>query len=310
MRVLITGGFGFVGGRLAEHLVKTGHQVILGSRNDHFPAPWLPCAEVVKIEWDNIKSLEYCCNGVDLVIHAAGMNMQDCFSDPIEALAFNGLATARLVKAASQKSVRRIIYLSTAHVYASPLNGTITEETRTSNLHPYATSNLAGEYAILGAGELKQIEAVVLRMSNAFGVPAQSNANCWTLLVNDLCLQSIKFKKMILRSNGLQQRNFISMKKVCSSIECLSSFNLNLGWINTFNLGGSSLTLIEMAQLIQKRCELAIGVSPKLVCKDKTLNQIYKKLDYREDRLIESGLCIYDDAINEIDKLLIFRNEM
>ena len=151
MRILIAGGFGFVGGRLAEHFLQAGHQIVLGSRNESNPPDWLPQAEVAQIKWNDDCDLESSCEGVDVIIHAAGMNVQDCAADPATALDFNGVATANLVEAASRAGVKKFIYLSTAHIYASLLVSTITEETLPRNLHPYATSHLAGEHAVLSA---------------------------------------------------------------------------------------------------------------------------------------------------------------
>ena len=86
---------------------------------------------------------------VDVVIHTAGMNAQECASDPEQALAFNGTVTADLVSSAVKQGVQKFIYLSTAHVYKEPLVGTISESSQTTNTHPYATSHLAGEIPVL-----------------------------------------------------------------------------------------------------------------------------------------------------------------
>ena len=147
MRILITGGFGFVGGRLAVHLAQAGHQVLIGSRNESNPPDWLPQAEVAQIKCNDDCFIESSWEGVDVIIHAAGMNAQDCAADPVAALDVNGVATARLVEAASRAGVKKFIYLSTAHIYASLLVGTITEETLPRN--PYAQGcellDVAGE---------------------------------------------------------------------------------------------------------------------------------------------------------------------
>ena len=169
MRILISGGFGFVGGRLGQHLQEAGHQIVLGSRKLTAPPEWLRKAKVVKMDWNDYDSLASVCVGSDVIIHAAGMNAQDSLANPAEALAFNGVATARLLDAGCKASVQRFIYFSTAHVYSSPLEGTITEETCPRNLHPYATSHLAGESVVLYANQQKKIEGIVLRLSNAFG---------------------------------------------------------------------------------------------------------------------------------------------
>ena len=63
------------------------------------------------------------------MVHAAGMNSKDCVSDPQGAHLFNGFSTGQLVKAASQKSVEKFMYISTAHVYSDQLIGSIDENT-------------------------------------------------------------------------------------------------------------------------------------------------------------------------------------
>ena len=197
MRILITGGFGFVGGRLAEHLAQAGHQIVLGTRNARNPPVWLPQAKVAQIVWDDDCVLKRILDGVNVVIHAAGMNAQECADKPVVALEFNGVATARLIAAAVRVDVQRFIYFSTAHVYASPLVGTINEETYPRNLHPYATSHLAGEHAVLSTNKCGEIQGIVLRLSNAFGSPMHKSVNCWRLLVNDLCRQAVLMLSLI-----------------------------------------------------------------------------------------------------------------
>ena len=87
MRVLITGGFGFVGGRVGQYLIECGYEVLLGSRKIREIPNWLPQAEAVQTDWNNNAALLDLCASVDIVIHAAGMNAQDCVSNPEQALA-------------------------------------------------------------------------------------------------------------------------------------------------------------------------------------------------------------------------------
>jgi UDP-glucose 4-epimerase len=306
MRILITGGLGFVGGRLAVGLAHAGHRVVLGSRNHVAPPAWLSQAEVVGIDWENPAELKRCCMGVDVVIQAAGMNAQECAADPVAALAFNGVATARLVAAASGAGVERIIYLSTAHVYASPLVGTITEETSPLNLHPYATSHLAGEQAVLRASQRGNIQGIVLRLSNAFGAPMNNNVNCWMLLVNDLCRQAVQTHKLILHSSGQQHRDFIAMNEVCRVVERLAVAKGNHSLTGIFNIGaGESQSVLSMAQTIQKRCMRVLGFEPELQCKQDVEEDFFVPFIYRTARLgaleIQLGT---NENIAEIDGLL------
>lgn len=308
MRILITGGFGFVGGRLAAHLVRAGHQIMLGSRNPITSPAWLPQAEVSQIEWDDGCALEHSCNGVDVVIHAAGMNAQDCASDPVAALAFNGAATARLVAAAGRAGVKRFIYLSTAHVYASPLAGTITEDTCPRNLHPYATSHLAGEYTVLSASQRGQIQGIVLRLSNAFGAPMHKDVNCWMLLVNDLCKQAVQTRKLVLQSSGLQQRDFVSMTEVCRVAEYLAVGHGASAQPCIFNVGaGVSQSVFAMAQLIQQQCAQVLGFKPALQRVQGGVDERHPALNYRADNLAALGINSNGlDSSAEINSLLRF----
>jgi len=308
MRILIAGGFGFVGGRVAQHLQQVGHQIVLGSRNASSPPDWLPQAEVVQTDWNDGCSLGKICTGVDVVVQAAGMNAQDCAADPVVALEFNGLATARLLSAAVGAGVKRFIYLSTAHVYANPLTGTITEVTCPRNLHPYATSHLAGDNVILAASQRGEIEGLVLRLSNAFGVPAHKDVNCWMLLVNDLCRQAVQTKKMVLHSSGLQQRDFIALTEVCRIIAYLGSCNFETVSPGVFNVGsGISQSVLEMAQFIQQRCKQVLDFEPELQrpvvpC----TGEKYEKLEFQQGQLAKTGFVSMIDNSLEIDNLLAF----
>jgi UDP-glucose 4-epimerase len=308
MRILIAGGFGFVGGRLAVHLAKAGHQIVLGSRNASSPPVWLPQVEVVQIVWDDDSALDHSCNGFDVVIQAAGMNAQDCANNPVAALAFNGVASSRLVAAACRMGVQRFIYLSTCHVYASPLVGVITEETCPRNLHPYATTHLAGEHAVLSASQLGKIEGIILRLSNAFGAPMHKDVNCWMLLVNDLCKQAVQTGRLMLQTSGLQQRDFIGLTEVCRVTEHFSVGHSESKPAVVFNVGaGMSQSVLEMAQLIQKRCVQVLGFEPLLQCVQEGVNEQHPLLTYQSDNLAAFGLNSNGlENTTEIDSLLHF----
>lgn len=307
MRVLITGGYGFIGGRLGQYLSEAGHEVVLGSRHANTPPTWLPDLEVVRINWEDNDALDKVCRNAEVVIHTAGMNAQDCAADPVAALNFNGLGTTRLVSAASRVGVRRFIYLSTAHIYDSPLVGSITEETRPRNAHPYATSHLAGECAVLAAHERKEIEGIVLRLSNAFGAPAHSNVNCWMLLVNDLCKQALTTGKLALRTNGLQQRNFITLQDVSRCIGHLATLEKSACLDGLFNVGGeSSYSVYSMAKLVASRCHTVLGFTPLIERVEPNAQDDEQILSYSIAKLQSTGFVVQDGIENEIDATLLF----
>lgn len=311
MRILITGGFGFVGGRVAQHLQQVGHHIILGSRNSSPPPNWLHQAEVVQTDWNGGLALDQICHRVDIVIHAAGMNAQNCAADPIAALEANGLSTARFVGAASRAGVKRFIYLSTAHVYASPLTGTISEYTCPRNMHPYATSHLAGENAVLNASQSGQIEGIVLRLSNAFGVPMHKDVNCWTLLVNDLCRQAVTERSLTLRSAGLQRRDFVTLQDVGRAVFHVIDLSKERAGDGVFNIGGMwAPRVINMAELIQARCLAVLGFIPVIIRPEPSDGEVTLDLDFRINRLLTSGFELSGNAVAEIDAILVFCQEV
>ena len=312
MKVLISGGFGYIGGRLAQFLIaKNGNEVLLGSRQKVGIPAWLPEAQVIQIVWDKSNELENICSSVDVVVHLAGMNMQDCAADNIAAIEFNALATARLLQAAVRKGVKRFVYLSTAHVYGSPLDGVITEETCPLSLHPYATSHRAGEDVVRAAHQLGEIEGIVVRLSNAFGRPAHKEVNCWMLLMNDLCRQAVLSQHMVLRSSGIQRRDFMTMLDVCRAINHLLCLPIKSIGNSLINVGGEwSPTVWEMACLIQERCEVVLGFKPKLTRVEPQINETASKLDYRIDTLRLTGYVPSAGRIEEIDQLLKFCKDL
>jgi UDP-glucose 4-epimerase len=310
MRILITGGLGFIGGRLAVYLTQLGHQVTIGSRNPSPKAAWLPQVNVASIMWDDAGSLERSCHNIDVVIQAAGMNAQDCIANPVGALAFNGVATARLFAAASRAGVKRFVYLSTAHVYANPLVGIIAETSCPANFHPYATSHLAGEHVVLAAQQFGKIQGVVLRLSNVFGAPVHKSVNCWMLLANDLCKQAVQTRKLVLQTNGMQPRDFIGMERACDILAQFATGPAAASKYALFNVGaGKGQSVLTMAQRIQQRCAKVLGFEPVVHCAQADPGGKPSTLTYNVDRLESLGIHFDKDvdADNaEIDRLLYF----
>lgn len=309
MQILITGGLGFIGGRLAKYLSEAGHKIVIGSRNS-LRTTVLSQTKVKKIEWDDDIALERICMGMDIVIHAAGMNAQDCASNPKAALEFNGGVTTRFVKAASKAGVWRFIYLSTAHVYSNPLVGVITEESSPINVHPYASSHLVGDLAVNLANKHGMTQGFVFRLSNGFGAPMYDDVNCWMLLINDLCKQAVLTHKMILKSSGQQERDFIGINQICLAIEKIAIEAEDSKQSKLYNLGsGASQSVISMAQLIQERCSVVLGFKPTISCKEEDTDTSFseEKLDYRIDKITAVGVKFKnEEKVKEIDDLLRF----
>lgn len=303
--VLLTGGLGYLGGRVAQALVAAGHHVRCGTRQLTALAPtWLPEMRMVHLDWDSGDKLEQACRGVDSVVHLAAMNEIESARDPVSSLQMNGLASLRLLEVAKRSGVRRFVYFSTAHVYGAPLQGEIDETTLPRPGHPYAITHKVAEDFVLAAHDRKHIEGVVIRLSNGFGAPVTPDVDRWTLLVNDLCRQAAISGELHLNSAGSQLRDFITLADVARAVNHLLELDAGQLADGLFNLGGGkAMSILEMTERIAVRWralterDIAIvrpagdGVPPPA-------------LNYRCDKLAATGFTLTGQVDREIDDTL------
>jgi UDP-glucose 4-epimerase len=261
LSILLTGGLGYVGGRLASELAAAGHQVHCGTRSYSKTAPeWLPQMQMIYLDWDSDVSLVQACQGIDCVIHLAAMNEIESAKNPLAALQMNGLASLRLIEAAKSTRVRRFIYFSTAHVYGSPLQGLITETVLPRPIHPYAITHKVTEDFVLAAHAQKQLEGIVIRLSNSFGAPVTPKVDRWTLLVNDLCRQAATNGELCLNSPGTQLRDFITLRDVSRAVSHLMELKVDQLGDGLFNLGsGKATSIFEMTECVAERWRALVG---------------------------------------------------
>lgn len=295
-----------MGSRLAIYLKSQGHDIILGIRNSIDPLPWNVGIEKLIIDWDNLALIESKLKEVQVIFHTAGVNASNAQLNPEYALYFNGLKTLEFVNLAKKVGVSSFYFFSTAHVYANPLEGKLTEKSCTKNYHPYATSNIAGENAVLTANQPGVFNGIVLRISNTFGIPVHDKVDCWSLLVNDLCRQAVKERKLVLKTDGKQFRDFISIRNFCFIINSfLQKSKLNI-YPPIFNVGSSkSFTVYEMAEKIQKRCDSIFGFKPEIIVKSNFVEKVNpSKLEFKLKNLSKLNINCEENYNEEIDDLL------
>lgn len=258
-RILITGGFGYVGGRVAALLQESrgdGKIRLLTRRPPEAWPTWAGACEVIQGDVLNVDALERAMTGVDIVIHLAALNEVESARDPYQALLVNAGGTLRVLEAAAAAGARRVVYLSTFHVYGPRAQSPITEETVPRPLHPYAISHRAAEDFVLAARDQGRLVTVVLRLSNGYGSPRDPRVNRWTLVFNDLCRQAVENHRLVLRSSGRQQRDFISLGDVARAVEHFVTLPDEQWEDGLFNLGtGCSLSILEIARRIAAEFE-------------------------------------------------------
>lgn len=305
-RVLITGGLGYLGGRVGLHLAGTFRfDVTLGTRGlAQLPALEF-AARIARMQMEDPDDLAHAVHGMDCVIHLAALNDEECAADPALALEVNGAGTRRLLAAAIGAGVRRFLYVSTAHVYGTPLTGTIDEGTPPRPGHPYSISHRVAEEGVLATQGRGEIEGIVVRLSNGFGPPLWAGVRCWTLVVNDLCRQAVEQRRLVLKSNGLQRRDFVPLADVARAVEHMLELPRESCGDGLFNLGGNSpWTIYEVAQRVAARCETVLGYRVLIERVAPAPGAASPPLAYSSEKLRATGFALHADPDDEIDGTL------
>ncbi|MGH9051169.1 MAG: NAD-dependent epimerase/dehydratase family protein, partial [Acidimicrobiia bacterium] len=140
-RIVITGAGGYLGGRVVEHLTGAGHRVAALSRR---PAPWLqvPVAPIDLV--DDPDEIEGTFEGAAAVIHLAGANEARVVDDPERALTSTIVAARHVAHSCVAMGVKRVVYVSTMHVYGAALapGASVTEATMPEPCSDYAIARL------------------------------------------------------------------------------------------------------------------------------------------------------------------------
>lgn len=312
-KVLITGGLGYIGGRISSFLSKSKlYQLSIGTRDVQQAKPdWLSNGQLVNIELLDQDKLEEACSEIHSVIHLAATNENESVTNPVQALNINSLGSLKLLHAAINAGVERFIYISTAHVYGVPLAGTLTESSLTRPQHPYAITHKTAEDFILAAHDKGQINAVVLRLSNGYGCPERANVNRWTLLVNDLCKQAVTAGKLVLNSSGIQVRDFITLEDVSRAVEHVLNISERDISDGLFNLGGENpLKIIDMAEKIVDRSNAVLNLKLEIERPESGIGETSLNLDYCIDKLKLTGYTLKSNHTEEIDNTLMFCNKV
>jgi len=255
MTIAVTGASGYLGSRFAVDLGMADARALV-----RVAAPWLAVPQVEIDVLDPVEHLVKALDGADVVIHLAGHNEVVAREDPDRAIAETVVGTRHVVEAATLAGVRRVVYVSTVHVYGDRLapGATIDEEVAPAPRSAYSIARLASEHLVMGGPS-----PVVLRLTNAVGPPVHPEVNRWTLVAADLCRTVTATGELVLHSTGQQCRDFIALDDVARI--CLATLDPEAVAPGTYNLAsGVSMTVRALATLVQDRVELRTGVRPPL----------------------------------------------
>lgn len=284
MKILITGGLGNLGSWLTRHFTSLNYDVYVLAKNKR---EILATQKFTYINCD-ISNLEDCKAKLkdlpfDYIIHTASVN--DMFVENYAALALdiNTKGTRNILEAINKTQLKNFIYFSTFHVYGVS-EGEITENSPLLARHDYATTHLFAEYYVKQFNLTHQLPYTIIRLTNSYGCPIDTETSKWYLILNDLAKMAYVKGEIILKSNGTASRDFVWMGTVCSVMEKL--INLPKAPNDIFNLSGEqTFKMIDIAKYTQnailkyanKAIEIQTNVDDKSI-QSNTLNVSSQKL--------------------------------
>ncbi|MFO8100740.1 MAG: GDP-mannose 4,6-dehydratase [Dehalococcoidia bacterium] len=224
MKVLITGGCGFLGTNLTGYLVTRGHEIkVLDNLSTAFPS-WrsnlsapdsrLPNVDLVKGDIRNRETVNDAVAGVNAVIHLAALtSVVESVEDPEETWEINVQGTLNLLEACRRHKAERFIFAS-SNAVAGEQTPPIDENKVPQPLSPYGASKLAGEALCSAYWHSFGIKTVSLRFANLYGPFSEHKTS-----VIALFLQWISGgKPLIIYGDGKQTRDFIHAEDVCQAV--------------------------------------------------------------------------------------------
>ncbi|XP_045199033.2 GDP-D-glycero-alpha-D-manno-heptose dehydrogenase-like [Mercenaria mercenaria] len=261
MKVLVTGGAGYLGSTLVPMLLNKGHDVTVYDTLSWGVHSLIHVANDTKLRIikGDIKDRKHIADEIayqDAIIHlAAIVGYPACDSNPDFALATNISGTKNIAELKSSNQI--LIYASTGSCYGA-INGICTETTKLNPLSLYGKSKASGEEIVQSVG------GISLRLATLFGISTRMRLD---LLVNDLTFKAINCKNIELYEGDFR-RTFLHVRDAAEAFVFALENEQHMSG-KVYNVGDEELnmTKLDVAQIIQK------------LIPDCTITQIYSKYD-------------------------------
>ena len=219
MRFLITGGAGFIGTTLANHLVRAGHHVrVLDDLSAGDPARLDSRVLFSRGDVRNVPNLWTLLQDVECVFHlAARISVPESGLYPQEYNDVNVGGTVALLTAVRDVGVPRVVLASSGSVYGNQPAQPVHERLQPSPQSPYAITKIAAEHYLFMLGRLYGCEAVALRVFNAYG-PGQRIPPAHAPVVPLFLRRALTGGSLVVHGNGSQTRDFVHIDDVVRAL--------------------------------------------------------------------------------------------
>lgn len=253
MKVIVTGGAGFIGSHIVDALVNLGHQVKV---IDNLSTGRLFNLEAVMNQIDFVKGnvcdldlLKREFVDFDYVLHQAGIgSVAQSIADPTAVHQNNTVGTLNVLVAAKDSNIKRVIYSSSCSIYGDSEEVVKSESSVPQPLSPYALGKYTGELYCRLFYQLYGLETISLRYFNVFG-PRQPLNGLYAAVIPKFVTAMIEGKSPIIYGDGEQSRDFVYVDDVvAANLLALATSHGNGEIINIAS--GRDYTLNQLIQEI------------------------------------------------------------
>jgi UDP-glucose 4-epimerase len=226
--VLVTGGAGFIGSHLVDHLVRDGHRVRvlddLSTGRTAALAAVAPDVEVVVGDVRDQDAVRAAVAGMEAVFHLAALpSVPRSWERPLDSLGVNALGSTNVIEAAVRAGCRKVVYSSSSSVYGDQPAPAKVETLPPRPISPYAYAKLMGERVSLAHSRADGTRVVALRYFNIFG-PRQDPDSPYAAVVPRFVRHALAGTEATVYGDGEQRRDFTYVANaVCANVAALDA---------------------------------------------------------------------------------------
>jgi UDP-glucose 4-epimerase len=218
MKILVTGGAGFIGSHISEALVRAGHRVrVLDDFYSGKPANLASVkgdVEIVRGSCADPRTARKATRGIEVVYHEAAIpSVARSVDDPALSHEANATGTLAILVAARDAGVRRVIYAGSSSIYGDAAKLPKRESMTPMPLSPYAVGKLVGEHYLSVFCRLYGMEGLSLRYFNVFG-PRQDPSSPYSGVISRFATALLSGERPVVFGDGGQSRDFTFIENV------------------------------------------------------------------------------------------------
>ena len=248
MRILITGGAGFIGSHIAEYYQgKAEIRILDNLRSGNMRNIRDLDVDFIRGDVRDRVKLARAMQGVDYVFHLAAMiGVPESMEQPLDCIDINVNGTLMVLEEAAKAGVKKLIYASSAAVYGNNSNIIRREDMNADPDSIYAVTKLDGEHYCKIFSESGKLKTVSLRYFNVFG-PHQDPESAYAAAPALFCKRAIHGQKIRIFGDGEQSRDFVYVDDVVK----VNAFFMENDLEGVYNVAtGKTVTINELVKRI------------------------------------------------------------